>query len=909
MLEEVNKALVGIFGDRVAFHNLERMLYSSDVGQLPDVVTSQITTMPDAVVQPKNGQELQELVKVATQYKIPLVPRGAGTAGYGGAVPTKGGIVADFSRMNNIIEINKEKKTATVEPGVIWNELETKLRSRGLALRLYPGSAISATVGGWIANGGGVGIGSYEYGFVRDSIGAIEIITPSGSRTMSGDGIDLVYGFNGTTGFISRITILVREADEDVPVLAAFPTIEGLNGAITAIRAADLPLWEVGFKDPQHVKLTEEAVEKQAAKYAVGDHHKSNEEPLPAGRYIGSFVYPRGRDQAVRAKLTEILKANGGELLSDKQARFDWAERFFPMRLKAAGPSFIPSEVMLPTDKVPALAGEIMKKAKNIGFMGTLVGKGKEVSIMTYILDDERRRGFTFANAQSFIPIKAAIKLGGRPYGIGMLMTDMAPLALGADKLQKAYRFKTEIDPDYIMNPGKIYPATLDKSSSTKGLARLMGLARNAGGAAKFADAVLGAKGDNHKIGKQTELAKLPFGDEVQWDAFACANCGYCRVECPLFNAVGWESASPRGKFHFIREYLKGNVKMDQRMAELFSVCTTCRQCNLICQVKSNIDEDWGLGVKPALIKEKFQPLVLYQRAAHNVVASHNAAGQPQEKRGEWVTPDAKYKQEGELGYWAGCAASFTYGLRNLPINAMRILNKAGIEPVYLGSDEWCCGAPLFTAGTTEEATELIKHNVAELKKRGIKTLITSCPGCWVTLAHYYPILTKKLGLEYGIKIKHITEVIAELIEQGKIKMEKPIPLKVTYHDSCHIGRGGGIFEPPRKIITSVPGIELVEMPRNREHSACCGKHTMRYPALANSIHKSRVLEAAATGAEALVIACPTCESNFRIGVPEFAPGQMEVIDISDLAVESMGLPVVSISKLPKLLRKKKAAK
>src|SRR4030042_3888589 len=98
MLEEVKGELLGIFGDRVAFHDIERMLYSSDVASLPPMVKNQIATMPDAVVQPNESNELTALLKIAKKYQTPLVPRGAGTAGYGGAVPTKGGIVVDFSR-------------------------------------------------------------------------------------------------------------------------------------------------------------------------------------------------------------------------------------------------------------------------------------------------------------------------------------------------------------------------------------------------------------------------------------------------------------------------------------------------------------------------------------------------------------------------------------------------------------------------------------------------------------------------------------------------------------------------------------------------------------------------------------------------------------------------------------------
>lgn len=239
MLKE-EKELIDIFGDRVALNRIERMLYSSDLGALPELAKSQIDAMPDAVVQPENNDELKALVALASKYKTPLVSRGSGTAGYGGAIPTRGGIVVDFYRLNRVIDIDTEKETVAVESGVVWNDLETELRGHGLALRLYPGSAISATVGGWIANGGGAGIGSFEYGYIKDNILEIEIITPKGTMKLTGDEIDLVYAMAGTTGFLSRITLMVRDSDDDIPILGAFPGLQDLIAVFSELREKKL---------------------------------------------------------------------------------------------------------------------------------------------------------------------------------------------------------------------------------------------------------------------------------------------------------------------------------------------------------------------------------------------------------------------------------------------------------------------------------------------------------------------------------------------------------------------------------------------------------------------------------------------------------------------------------------------
>ncbi len=289
MENEIKERLIDLFGDRVAFHRTERLLYSSDLASLPKMVTGLIQNMPDAVVLVRTRDELSALVGLAAGRGIPLVPRGAGTAGYGGAVPAKGGIVVDFSMMNGILEVDVKGNKAVVEPGVIWNDLESHLRQRGLALRVYPGSALSATVGGWLANGGGVGIGGYEYGYLRDNIIEVETVTAGGISVIKGGDLDLVEGLAGTTGFVTRVTLCVREGAPDIPVVAAFPTLKGLADSFRMIREERLPLWEVGYKDGLNVRMNHEAVEKQAKKGPVC-HEVHARRCLPTGTWRPMFT-------------------------------------------------------------------------------------------------------------------------------------------------------------------------------------------------------------------------------------------------------------------------------------------------------------------------------------------------------------------------------------------------------------------------------------------------------------------------------------------------------------------------------------------------------------------------------------------------------------------------------------------
>ena len=161
---QLQQQLQGMFGPRVAFDQLERMFYSHDVGSLPSLVRPLVgNTLPAAVVQPLNEEQVVQLVTLARTHGLPLVPRGKSTSGYGGVVPAKGGLVVDFAWMNQVVAVDAEALTVTVQPGVVWEKLDMELNKQGLALRTYPSSAPSSTAGGWLAQGG-VGFGAYENG-------------------------------------------------------------------------------------------------------------------------------------------------------------------------------------------------------------------------------------------------------------------------------------------------------------------------------------------------------------------------------------------------------------------------------------------------------------------------------------------------------------------------------------------------------------------------------------------------------------------------------------------------------------------------------------------------------------------------------------------------------------------------
>jgi FAD/FMN-containing dehydrogenase len=238
--------LINKFGDRLTSDRPERKLYGHDIAAIPSMIKPLLgDTIPEAVVQPVSEAELIELVWWANREKIPLTPRRKATSGYGGAIPVKKGIVVDFYRMKDVLDIDDAKGTVTVQPGISWEQLDKKLASKNLTLRLYPTSYPSSTVGGWLAQGG-AGIGSYEYGYFRENVVSAKVILPDGRARNFTDGeLDLIADAEGITGFISEITLRIRPQEELDIISLACPDAHDLQKLVNSIIEAKLPVWSM----------------------------------------------------------------------------------------------------------------------------------------------------------------------------------------------------------------------------------------------------------------------------------------------------------------------------------------------------------------------------------------------------------------------------------------------------------------------------------------------------------------------------------------------------------------------------------------------------------------------------------------------------------------------------------------
>lgn len=452
-VRELNKQqkeeLRQLFGNWVNFGD-ERKYYDHDIGAMPSLVKPFLgRTEPAAVVKALSEEDVVKLLKWASKHEVPVVPRAAASSGYGGIIPSKGGIVLDVTSLKGIYSIDRENLVAEVGAGTVWEDLERQLEPHGLAPRQVPSSAPASTVGGWFAQGG-TGYGGFAYGWFIESVVRVRLIDASGEvREFSGSELEAVYGTMGALGVITRVWLKLRPKEEIIPVLIAFDSARSLAEAIKEVYLESLELYTLNFINPEGASLKN--------RLPVRTHHGHPEEKsvkLPEKFLLLAGVF--SSKQAEIKRLEEIAARNGGVILSDELAAHEWEERYKPMKVKRIGPSIIPAEVVVPLNSLYTVISELEHHIK-LPFLieGTAV-KNKEIVLLVLIPHDERRFSYNFAFGLSLSVLKTALKYGGRPYSSGLYFGGYARRVYGASKLEQVKKLKKELDPREILNPEKI---------------------------------------------------------------------------------------------------------------------------------------------------------------------------------------------------------------------------------------------------------------------------------------------------------------------------------------------------------------------------------------------------------------------------------------------------------------------
>lgn len=364
--------------------------------------------------------------------------------------------------------------------------------------------------------------------------------------------------------------------------------------------------------------------------------------------------------------------------------------------------------------------------------------------------------------------------------------------------------------------------------------------------------------------------------------AALCAECGKCTAVCPLA-AYGGFSARVIACQH-LEEELEGHGLGIRR-------CLTCGSCDLRCPQGVRFTE-LVRKLRELSREDFFEPECPHGGALLSLMRLMARGGARQNRRA-WITGDLRTEAEkGEVFYWTGCAPYYDAFFPDLEAPtlpaaraAVRLLNALGITPV-VSPEERCCGHDLLWNGDRESFELLARHNVALLAGSGATTLVTSCAECLRTWkVDYEPFLPAKPP-----RILHISELLAERLPELELKASGR--RRVTFQDPCRLGRHLGIYEPPRRVLAAVPGVEVAEMERNRRSARCCAGGTWSHcDRFAKQIQMDRLREARATGAEVLVTACPKCRIHLRCAMrdPDARGAEIEMRDVAEVVAEALG--------------------
>jgi Fe-S oxidoreductase/nitrate reductase gamma subunit len=426
-------------------------------------------------------------------------------------------------------------------------------------------------------------------------------------------------------------------------------------------------------------------------------------------------------------------------------------------------------------------------------------------------------------------------------------------------------------------------------------------------------------KGAMKPLPNLTETALESFGvatvEDFTWkqllDLDACTMCGRCTSVCPahatgkpldpreivlksgeVMAATGDPVVTP--PIGVDRDITVSADSVFERITpeEIWS-CTSCKACDEICPVNIEIlDKILDMRRYLSLMESNF-PAEL-GNAYRSMENQGNPWGMSQGERADWarglevdvVDPGSPFDHE--YLYWVGCAGSFDDKNKKVTQAMAKLLKRAGLDVAVLGPSEMCTGDPARRSGNEYLFQMLAMPNVEMLNTMGVRKIITQCPHCFNTLKNEYP----QLGGRY--EVVHHSQLLESLIESGRLDVSQAtLEERVTYHDSCYLGRHNDIYLAPRRVIGSLKGIDVVEMPRNGTRGMCCGAGGARMwmeESIGTKVNDERAREAISTGASRVATACPFCYIMLDDGVKGagFDEDQVRVADISMHLLEAI---------------------
>lgn len=417
--------------------------------------------------------------------------------------------------------------------------------------------------------------------------------------------------------------------------------------------------------------------------------------------------------------------------------------------------------------------------------------------------------------------------------------------------------------------------------------------------------------------------------EDYKRDMEGCSRCSSCKwvpfnqikswrfaKNCPSICRYNFHAYSGSGRMIIGNSILEGRSELNDAVTEIVFRCQLCGACDTACKVyRDDIDLTEVLLELRAHCIESGQLLVEHMAIIDALKREDNVLGEPKAERGEWAAGlEVKdiNREACEVIFHAGCRYSYDPDLRDTVRGQVRLMLAAGADVGLAGAEESCCGGRAYELGYRGEAANYADDLLSRVKASGAHTLVTPCADGYAHMRYLYP----RMGKELPCEVLHVSQYLERLVAEGRLRLREPVPLLLTYHDPCHLGRMGepfladwsddklkrpmslkrsgrkGIFDEPRALLAAIPGVELTEMERIREYSWCCGAGggvLEAFPDFAAWTAQERLQEALATGAEALATACPWCVRVFRDAAAE-ASIDLPVYDLADLVMISAGI-------------------
>ncbi len=397
----------------------------------------------------------------------------------------------------------------------------------------------------------------------------------------------------------------------------------------------------------------------------------------------------------------------------------------------------------------------------------------------------------------------------------------------------------------------------------------------------------------------------------------ACTRCGRCVEVCPSTGSgepfaprdfILWTRNNLLIKYHPLnrfrwfanwinRRYNRKAIFDPQKVWH----CTTCRACLEVCPVYVSTPEAIQ-SARTVLVEDGTQVPSLLIQTLEKLYKYNNPWEASKKNRARWsgdmeITDLTKSEGAGGFCYFVGCTTSLDTRAQDLARSFAKILLHAQIAFGTLGKKEPCCGDIARRVGEQGLFEEQMEDCLDLFERFQIRDVVTSSPHCLHTFRNEYPAFQalKPSEEQVDFRVRHYSQVLNELVAKGSIRFEKPLHVKVTYHDPCYLGRYNRIFDAPREVISAIPGVELVEMAHNRANSLCCGGGggRMWQEDLDAEVKMSeiRIREAAAAGAEMVITACPLClimleDARKTTGLED----TLKIMDLNELVVLALGL-------------------